>query len=85
MSDGAAVTVQVSVETLSAIETIAARRGISTERFASDVIRQVAEEEAALMADIAEGRRQIAAGDYLTHEELVAEIQRWKRERRRAA
>ena len=85
MSVDKPVTLRVSPETFSAIEAIAARRGVSTERFASEVIRHVAEEEAELLAEITEGRRQIAAGEYLTHEELVSEIQRWKRDQRHAA
>jgi predicted transcriptional regulator len=82
MADETSIPVSVSADTFGAIQTIAARHGVSTERFASDVIRRVAEEEAELLAGIEEGRRQIAAGDYLTHEELVSEIRRWKRDQR---
>lgn len=79
------MTVRLSTETLTAIEAAAARQGVSVEHFAGDLIQHFADEEARLSADIAEGRRQIAAGEYLTHEELIGEIQRWKRDLRHTA
>ena len=85
MTNETSISVRVSAETYGAIQTIAARHGISTEQFAREVVRRAAEGEAELLADIEEGRRQIAAGDYVTHEELADEIQRWKRGQRHAA
>ena len=85
MATDTQMTIRVSAEALTTIVAAAAREGVSAEHFASDLIQHFADEEAQLSADIAEGRRQIAAGEYLTHEELVEEIQRWKRDLRQAA
>ena len=76
---------EVDAETLDAVASLAAERGISAERLAGEMIREAVAGEADLSSAIQEGRRQIAAGEGLSHDELIADLQRWKRERRRAA
>lgn len=85
MSGDHSITSEISPEVLATIQRMAAERGISPERFAGDIVREVAEEEAKLLADIERGRAEIARGEGLTHDELIASLRRWKRDSRRAA
>ena len=85
MTAFATIKTEVSQETLAAVKAMAAGRGVSVEQLAGELVRQAAEDEARLVAAIDQGRREIAAGEGLTHEQLVADMQRWKRDRKRAA
>ena len=85
MSDTHPIVAEVTSDVFTTIERMAGERGLSVEAFAGDIVRHAAEEEAELLASIQEGRAQIARGEFLTHEELVASLQQWKRERKRAA
>lgn len=85
MSGDHSITTEVSSDVLATIQRMASEHGMSTERFAGEIVREAAEDEAELLAAIEQGRAEIARGDHLTHEQLIAELQRWKRERKRAA
>ena len=85
MSSAATITTEVDVETLRLLADMAVDRGTTAKALAGELIEQAVAEEARLRAKIEEGRRQIAAGEYVTHEDLVEQIRLWKQEQRRAA
>ena len=85
MSEAVTIVSELDAQTRRIVAAMAEERGISLEVFTGEMIRQAVADEAEMLAKIEEGRRQIACGDYITHDELVAQIQRWKQEQRRAA
>lgn len=76
------ITTELDEPTLVSLRLMASDRGISLEKLASESIRQSVAENAALSAAIREGREQIAAGQGLTHEELVTELRAWRKDRK---
>ena len=79
------ITADVDDATLAKIEKAAADLGLSPEQFASDALRQAANDATDRAEWLAEGRRQIARGDYVEHDALVAELRRWRETRVRPA
>ena len=85
MSDIVSLTMDLSAGTLAAVEAMAADLGISPRQLIGEMLARAVEDEADLLAAVEQGRAQIAAGQGLSHDELVADLQRWKQERRHAA
>lgn len=85
MSSSPTIKALVDAQTFAAARFVATEQGMSVEQFAGEAIRRAVADQAEMVAAIEKGRRQIAAGEGLTHEQLAANLQRWKRERKRAA
>ncbi|MBX9881148.1 MAG: ribbon-helix-helix protein, CopG family [Sphingomonas sp.] len=75
MSKTAVITARLDAETLAALDALAAKRERSRAWLVAKAIKRFVEEEAALDAFLQAGEDDFARGDYLTHEELVAEIE----------
>ena len=79
------ITARLNAETVERLDAVAGRRGTTRDRLLSEFIDDGLADDEQLREFLEVGRRQIAAGDFITHEELVAEIDRRKRDRKAAA
>lgn len=79
------ITAQIDTATLELVDQGTRNRGISREEYAREAIERYASEQLELIAFLKEGEDAIDRGDYLTHDELMADIHRWKRMRKHAA
>lgn len=70
-----AITVNLAEETLSALADAAQREGLSVEQLVPLVLDSYLAEMLSLQEDLAEADRQIAAGNTVSHEEMVAEFE----------
>ena len=85
MSKTAVVTARIDEETLQSLDALAAVRERSRAWLVEKAVKRFVEEEAEFDAFLKEGEDAIDRGDYLTHEELVAELREWQRDRKTAA
>lgn len=79
------ITAQVDAATLELVDQGARERGISREEYAREAIELYSAEQFELLAFLREGEDAINCGEYLTHDELLADVVRWKRMRKYAA
>ena len=75
MSKTAVITARLDAETLTALDALAAKRERSRAWLVAKAIKRFVEQETAFDAFVQEGDDAIDRGDYLTHEQLVAEIE----------
>ncbi|MBB5064828.1 CopG family ribbon-helix-helix protein [Granulicella mallensis] len=66
------VTFKVSEESIAAIDEIAASRQVDRTEILRDALSMYLADHEDLLADLEEADRQIEAGDFVTHEEIVA-------------
>ena len=71
----AVITARIDADTLAALDALAARRERTRAWIVAKAIERYVEAETAFDAFLQEGEDAIARGDYLTHDELVAEIE----------
>lgn len=70
MSKQSVISARVDAETLALIDRIAAAQGRSRAWLVASAVKRMAEDEAAYLAYIQEGRDAIARGDLIPHEEV---------------
>jgi predicted transcriptional regulator len=85
MTKTAVITARIDTETLDALDALAATRERTRAWLVAKAIERFVREESELHAFLKEGEDAIDRGDYLTQDEMTAEIERWKRSRKRAA
>ena len=76
-----AIIPSLDAETIALVDALAAARGISSEDFAAEAIRRVAERETDLAAFVKVGADQIARGEYVEHDVMLANLRRWRETR----
>lgn len=79
------ITTQVDAATLKRVDQGSRERGISREDYAREAIELYPAEQFELIAFLQEGKDPIDRGEYLTHDELLDDIAKWKRMRKHAA
>lgn len=85
MTKTAVITTRIDIGTLDALDALAVTRERTRAWLVAKAIERFVREESALHAFLKEGEDAIDRGDYLTQDEMTAEIERWKRSRKRAA
>ncbi|MBX9816354.1 MAG: hypothetical protein A4S12_04110 [Proteobacteria bacterium SG_bin5] len=75
MSKTSVITARLDADTLAALDALAEKRERSRAWLVAKAIKRFVEEETAFDAFLQQGEDDIARGDFLTHEELVAEIE----------
>ena len=75
------VTTRLDSDTLSELDQLAERLERSRAWLVAKAVQQYVKEEKAFYAFVKEGEDAIERGDYVTHEELVAEIKAMRRQR----
>ena len=75
------VTARLDEDTLASLDLLAGRQERSRAWIVAKAIKQYVKEESEFLAFVQQGADDIARGDYVTHEELVAEIQAMKRQK----
>lgn len=79
------VTARIDPKTLESLDALAAARERTRAWLVEKAVKRFVEEETEFEAFLKEGEDAIDRGDYLTHEELVAELRRWQQDRKTAA
>jgi predicted transcriptional regulator len=74
MSKTSVITARIDPETLAALDRLGERQDRSRAWLVGQAIKRYVEEEAAFLAFLKEGEDAINRGEYVTHEELVAEL-----------
>ena len=85
MSKTTVITARIDPDTLASLDELAESQERTRAWVVAKAIKRYVKEETEFRAFIKEGEDAIERGEYLTHEEMIADIARWKRERRRAA
>jgi len=85
MSKTAVVTARLEEETLKALDALAESQERTRAWLVAKAVERYVEEETAFRAFLKQGEDAIDRGDYLTHEEMMADIKSWKLGRKRAA
>ena len=85
MSKSAVITARLDQATLKSLDALATTRERTRAWLVEKAVKRFVEEEAEFDAFLKEGEDAIERGDYLTHEELVAELREWQRDRKTAA
>lgn len=75
------VTARLDAETLDGLDQLAERLERSRAWLVAKAVQQYVKEENEFYAFVKEGEDAIERGDYVTHEELVAEIKAMRRQR----
>ena len=75
------ITARLDPETLAGLDQLAERLERSRAWLVAKAVKQYVEEESEFYAFVKEGEDAIERGDYVTHEELVAEIKAMRRRR----
>jgi predicted transcriptional regulator len=84
MSKTSVITARIDPETLAALDVLGERQDRSRAWLVGQAIKRYVEEEAAFLAFLKEGEDEIDRGDYVTHEELVAELKAMRTEKHAA-
>ena len=85
MTKTAVITARIDTETLDALDVLAVTRERTRAWLVAKAIERFVREESELHAFLKAGEDAIDRGDYLTQDEMTAEIERWKQSRKRAA
>jgi predicted transcriptional regulator len=85
MNKTAVITARLDPETLQSLDALATARERTRAWLVEKAVKRFVEEESEFAAFIKEGEEAIDRGDYLTHEEMIAEIRDWQRDRKTAA
>ncbi|MES1973070.1 MAG: ribbon-helix-helix protein, CopG family [Pseudomonadota bacterium] len=85
MSKTAVITARLDEETLKSLDALAQSQERTRAWLVAKAIQRYVKEETEFRAFVKEGEDAIDRGDYLTHEEMIAEIKSWKLGRKRAA
>jgi predicted transcriptional regulator len=83
MNKIAKITADLDAATRAVVHDLALARGITDEAFAADAIRRVAESESDFDAFLKKGEDEIARGDFVEHDVLIANLRRWRETRTR--
>ncbi len=74
MSKSAVITARVDEATLELVDRVAKAKGRSRAWFVANAVQRFAESEAEYLAFVQEGRDAIERGEFVTHEEVMAEL-----------
>ncbi len=70
-----ALTFEVPEESIATVDAIASNRGLDRETILREALAMYLADHQELKADMEDAERQIDAGDFLTHEEVVARFE----------
>jgi predicted transcriptional regulator len=84
MSKTSVVTARLDPETLAALDLLGERQDRSRAWLVGQAIKRYVEEEAGFLAFLKEGDDAIERGDYVTHDDLIAELKAMRKEKRAA-
>jgi predicted transcriptional regulator len=84
MSKTSVVTARLDPETLAALDLLGERQDRSRAWLVGQAIKRYVEEEAAFLAFLKEGEDAIERGDYVAHDDLIAELKAMRKEKRAA-
>jgi len=85
MSRTAVITARIDEPTLQALDALAADQERTRAWLVAKAIQRYVREETEFRAFIKQGEDAMDRGDYLTHEEMIADIKSWKLGRKRVA
>jgi predicted transcriptional regulator len=85
MSKTAVITARIDEETLQSLDALAETQERTRAWLVAKAIKRYVKEETDFRAFIQKGEDAIDRGDYLTHEEMIADIKNWKLDRKRVA
>ena len=85
MSKTAVITARVDEATLQSLDALAESQERTRAWLVTKAIQRYVKEETEFRAFIKQGEDAIDRGDYLTHEEMIADIKNWKLGRKRVA
>ncbi|SFR96075.1 Predicted transcriptional regulator [Sphingomonas jatrophae] len=74
MTKMVSIAAQVDDGVAGRLDRLAARSGRAAGEIAGDILRQYVEEQEAFWRDLDEADAAVARGDYVTHEEMIAEL-----------
>lgn len=80
MSKSVVISARIDEATAALLDQVAAAQGRSRAWLVAAAVRRMAEEEAAYLAYIQEGRDAIARGDWVSHEEVMVWIAEKRKE-----
>lgn len=81
MNKPATITAEIGTDTLAIVDKLARARGISSAEFAAEAIRRLAESDSDIIAFVKLGEASIARGDYVEHEDFMAQLRTWRETR----
>ena len=84
MTKSAVITARIDQDTLASLDELAAMQERTRAWLVGKAIERFVREEHEQFAFLKEGEDAIDRGDYLTHDEMVAEVRQWKLSRQRA-
>jgi len=85
MSKTAVITARLDSETLDALDSLAAVQDRTRAALIERAVKRFVREETEFREFLSEGERAIDRGEFLTHDEMVAAVDRWKRTRKSAS
>ncbi len=85
MNKPAVITARLDAETLGALDALAAVQDRTRAALIERAVKRFVREETEFRAFLQEGKDAIDRGEFLTHDQLVLEIGRWKQSRKSAA
>lgn len=74
MTGRLAITTEIDAETLARVDRLARRRGISSDAFAAEAIRRVAESEGDFESFVQAGIDALDRGETVPHDSVMAEL-----------
>jgi predicted transcriptional regulator len=85
MSKTAVITARLDSETLDALDSLATAQDRTRAALIERAVKRFVREETEFREFLNEGERAIDRGEFLTHDQMVAAIDRWKRTRKSAS
>ena len=81
----AVITARLDTDTLDALDHLAAVQDRTRAALIERAVKRFVQEETEFRDFLVEGEQAIDRGEFLTHDQMVAEIERWKRSRKSAS
>jgi predicted transcriptional regulator len=85
MGKTAVITARLDSDTLDALDGLAAVQDRTRAALIERAVKRFVREETEFRDFLSEGERAIDRGEFLTHDQMVTEIDRWKRARKSAS
>ena len=82
MNKTAVITARLDTDTLDALDSLAAIQDRTRAALIERAVKRFVQEETEFRNFLTEGEQSIDRGEFLTHDQMVAEIDRWKRSRK---
>ena len=81
MNKLATITAEIGTDTLAIVDELARAQGILSAEFAAAAIRRVPESDPDFIAFVKIGEASIARGDYVEHDDFMAQLRTWRETR----